>query len=73
MNMNLVEIIVPIIMGLFVVGGIWFVISQSKKNQKPSGSSGTVGGGGVPGGNNHQQEDTIEHESLFDSDGPEIV
>ena len=71
MNMSLAEIIIPFIMGLIVVGGIWFVISQSKKNQKPSGGSG--GGGGVPGGNNHQHEDTIEHESLFDSDGPEIV
>ena len=73
MNMNLAEIIIPFIIGLIVVGGIWFVISQSKKNQKPSGGGGTVGDGGVPGGNNHQHEDTIEHESLLDSDGPEIV
>jgi len=72
MNMSLAEILIPFIIGLIVVGGIWFVISQSKKNQKQSGGSGTVGGG-VPGGNNHQQEGTIEHESLFDSDGPEIV
>ena len=46
MNMNLAEIIIPFIIGLIVVGGIWFVISQSKKNQKPSGGS---GGGGVAG------------------------
>lgn len=72
--MSFVDILIPVIVVLIIVGCVWFVIAKSKKNQKPSSSGGYVG----PGVTNYPQVDTdgqeclVEHEGLFDSDGPQI-
>ena len=74
MNMSFVDILIPVIVVLIIVGCVWFVVAKSKKNQKPNSSGGYVG----PGINNYPQVDTdgqeglVEHEGLFDSDGPQI-